>query len=408
VFYNPAALARQRSVASGGVMALYSTSTFTFDDTGESFDSEQGTKFAPHAWLTGRLTPRIGAGIGFWAPYGLSSAWPLDFEGRYDGYDNTLRGIYVQPTIAVEPIAGRLGLGVGIAAVRGSAEIRRRLGLATTPIPGTNLQFSDLGVPDGTDFADVHLDLDDWSATFHVGLQLRLSERLSFGARYLHSAHLDLTGTADFAQIKTGFDLPAGNPFGLPPGTPIDSLLAPQFEPDSLLGDQRLTSELTLPNQLVAGVRFQATQATKVFFDYQWTGWSHFDEVVLDFSIAPTDTLLLSYRDASTLRVAVEFGPSEEIALRGGILYNTAAAPAVSVSPLLPEARRTLFSAGLGYQITERFSADAGLEVGLQKERRGRVRARIGRSQAVPNVGRYSAYGIFGGVTLTYLLGRER
>ncbi len=410
MFYNPAALAYQRGVASAGIQPLYTKGTFTFDETGSSFDSEQGTKVAPHAWLGVRLTPTIGAGIGFWAPYGLATAWPLDFEGRYVGYDNMLRAIYIQPTIAGELVPGRFALGGGVAAVRGSTAIRQRIDLARTTIPGTNLQFSILGVEDGTDFADVDLEVNDWAATFHVGLQFRASERWSFGARYLHSAELDLTGTADFIQIQTGFLLPAGNPFGLLPGTPIDAVLAPQFEQGEPLGDQRLTTELTLPNQFVVGVRFLATPAAKVFFDYQWTGWERFDEAVLDFANAPTDTLFLDLRNASTVRLAVEFAQSEQLAIRGGILYNTAAAPDVTVTPLLPEARRIAFASGLGYRITERFSADLGLEVLLQQERRGRVRPRISRSQTAAdlNVGDYSAHGIFGGITLSYLLGRDR
>lgn len=410
VFYNPAALATQRGVASAGALALYSTSTFTFDNTGESFDSQQGTEAAPHAWFAARLTPRIGAGIGFWAPYGLSTAWPLEFEGRYDGYNNTLRGIYIQPTIAGELIPGRLALGVGVAAVRGSVEVFRRIDLARTAIAGTGLTFGDIGVPDGTDFAGVRLKADDWSATFHVGLQFRPSERWSFGARYLHTANLDLSGTAEFRQIIAGWPLPPGNPFGLPPGTPIDVVLAPQFGPGGEFVNQKLSTELTLPNQLVAGVRFLATPTTKLFLDYQWTGWSHFDRAVLELEILPADTIFLDYHDASTFRFAVEVTPRDALTLRGGILHNTAAAPAVSVDPLLPEASRTSFAGGLGLRMTKRFSANVGLEFLLQKERRGRVRPRTSQSQTAAdlNVGRYSAHAVFGGVTFSYFLGRER
>jgi long-chain fatty acid transport protein len=407
VFYNPAAIASQRGVAGAGAAALYSTSTFTFGSSGDAFESEQGTKLAPHAWLVAKVTPRIGAGLGLWAPYGLSTAWPIAFEGRFDGYDNTLRGIYVQPTLAGEVIPGRLSLGGGVAAVRGSAEVRRRIDLARTLIPGTDAPFGAIGVGDATDFADTRLDLADWSAAFHVGVQLRWSERWSFGVRYLHSAHLELTGTADFTQIATGFRLPDGNPLGLPAGTPIDPLLEPLFEPDGALGDQRLTTELTLPNQVVAGVRFRPDPTTELFFDYQWTGWSRFDRAILRFENAPADTLFLDYGDASTLRVAFEVAPRDAVRVRGGMLVNTAAAPAVSVNPLLPEAARTSFAGGLGYRFAERLLVDFGLEFLVQEERRGRVRPRTsaGESAAELNVGRYSAHGVFGVVTLSWFLG---
>ena len=294
-----------------------------------------------------------------------------------------------------------------MAAVRGSAEVRRRIDLARTAIPGSGAQFGDIGVADGTDFADARLSVDDWSATFHVGLQLRASERWSFGLRYLHTAHLALTGSAVFDQVLTGLRLPAANPFGLPPGTPIDPLLAPQFESNGVLDDQRLTTELTLPNQLVGGARFMASPTTRLFVDYQWTGWSHFDRAVLQFETAPADTVFFDYDDASTLRFAVEYDPSDAVAVRGGILHNTAAAPDASVDPLLPEATRTSFACGFGYRFAERFGADLGIEVLVQEERRGRVRPRTSRAQSASdlNVGRYSAHGVFSSLTLSYLLG---
>jgi long-chain fatty acid transport protein len=392
------------------VSALYSTSTFTFDGDAESFDSKQGTKVAPHAWLQAPLTARIGVGFGLWAPYGLATAWPLDFEGRFDGYDNVLRGIYVQPTIAGELVPGRLALGGGVVAVRGTAEVLRRIDLARTVVPGTSVRFGDLGVADGTDFAAARLTVDDWSATFHLGVQLRASDRWSFGLRYLHTARLDLTGEAAFRQVATGLLLPGGNPFGLPPGTPLDALLTPQFQAGGVLDDQRIATELTLPSQLVAGVRFLASRSTRAFFDYQWTGWDDFDRAVLSFATAPTDTLFFDYGDASTLRFAIEHVASDAVRLRGGILHNTAAAPDVSVNPLLPEAERTSFAGGLGWRLADRFSLDLGVEVLLQEERRGRVRPRTNGAQDADelNVGSYSAHGVFSSIMLVYDLGRAR
>lgn len=408
VFYNPAALAWQPGAASAGVLGLYTKSEFTFDDTGESFDSEQGTKWAPHAWLTAQVVPGLAAGVGLWVPYGLATAWPLTFEGRFVGYDNSLRGVYIQPTLAGELIRDRLAVGLGMAFVRGEVEIRRRIDLATTLIPGTDVPFSQIGVPAGTDFADVHLDVDDWTATFNIGLQLRVSDRLSFGARYLHAADLDLTGTADFRQIPTGIELGPGNPLGLPAGTPLDGVLAPRFAAGGALSDQRLTSELKLPNQVVAGVSFAAAPDVLLLLEYQWTGWRHFDRAVLDFENAPTDTLFLEFRNTNTLRLAVDALASERLALRGGILYNDAATPDVSVTPLLIEGERVTFAGGLGYRITDRFSADAGFEVVLQEDRRGSVRPRTSSDQTAAelNVGNYSAKALVWGLTLSYRLGQ--
>jgi long-chain fatty acid transport protein len=405
IFYNPAAIITHRSTASAGVLALFTKSSFTFDDSGRSWDSSQPVKLAPHVWITGHLTQAIALGVGVWAPYGLSTEWPLDFEGRFTGYDNTLRAIYIQPTIAAELMHGRLALGVGLDVVNGMVELRRRIDLARTSIPNTNLQFSAIGVPDGTDFADARLEVDDWAATFHAGLLFRPNDRWALGIRYLHSTQLDLTGDAHFEQFTTGFPLPAGNPFGLPAATPIDVVLASQFAAGAPLGEQSLTSGIKLPNQFVAGVRFSVTPTVKLFLDYQWTGWRTFDHAALDFANAPADTLFLDFQDASTVRFAAEFAPGDHFTILGGLLYNDAATPAVA-TPLLPEAQRVTLSGGLGYRITKRLRADGALEVVFQDDRSGSVRPRETRDQGAElNVGHYSSNAVVGGFTLSYALG---
>jgi long-chain fatty acid transport protein len=238
-----------------------------------------------------------------------------------------------------------------------------------------------------------------------------LSDRLSLGARYLHTAHLNLNeGTADFTEIETGIPLPAGNPFGLPPGTPIDVVLTPLFAPGGPLGDQRFNTDLTLPNQFVVGLRFLAARPLRLLLDYQWTGWRHVDQAALAFQRAPADTLFLDFRNTSTIRLGADYALAEPWALRAGIFYNSAAEPAVSVSPLLPEARRWSFTAGLGYRLADRLYADAGIELITQADRRGHVRPRTSRAETAAelNRGTYDAHGVAVAVTLWYGVGGKR
>lgn len=411
VFYGPAALALQPVALSAGIVPLYTKSTFIFDGTGARFGSEQGTTWIPHAWATARPADRVGLGLGFWAPFGLRTRWPLDFEGRFVGYRNELSSIYIQPTIAYQAVRRRLAFGAGLDIVRGAVEIHRRIDLATTLIPGTTIPFAALGIPLGTDFADLALDADAWAATFHLGVEAILSDRLSLGARYLHSAHLNLNdGTAAFTQIETGIPLPPDNPFDLPPGTPIDLVLAPLFVPGGPLSEQGVSSDLTLPNQFVVGLRFLAASTLRLLLDYQWTGWHHFDEAPLRFQRAPTDTLFLLFRNTSTIRLGTDYQIAPLWAIRAGIYYNNAAEPDIGVSPLLPEARRWAFTTGVGYRIAKRFHGDVGFEYLAQADRRGRVRPQTSRDQTAAelNVGIYEAHAVAVGVTLSYILGRAR
>ena len=409
VFYSPAALALQTGAVSAGIIAIQTESEFTFDAGGGTFESTQPLAWVPHGWASVRPGPRLALALGVYAPYGLKTEWPLDFEGRFVGYDNELRGIYIQPTVAYQIVPGRFSLGAGVAIVSGSVEINQRLDLAETLIPGTDVTFAALGVPRGTDFADLRLEGDAWTATFHLGAHVRANERLEFGIRYLHTADLDVDdGTADFTQIETGIPLPPGNPFGLPAGTPIDVVLAPLFGPGGPLSDQRLRTDLTLPNQLVLGARYQVNRRFAVVADYQWTGWNSFDEAPLDFQRAPDEVLILDFENTSTIRLGADYEASDRWDLRTGIVYNDAAASDVTVTPLLPEVDRVTLAIGAGYRISDRFRADAGFEYIFPNERRGRVRPRTSRTQTAAelNVGEYESRGLAFGATLVYRLGR--
>jgi long-chain fatty acid transport protein len=409
IFYNPAALATQNSVLGVGVQPIVTGGSFVFDRDGMEVERETATVPVPHGWLSWRATDRLAIGIGAWAPYGLGIEWPETFEGRYVGYDTELRALYIQPTVAYQLIPGFLSVGGGIDFVRGSVQIRQHIDLATQPIPGTQVPFEQLGIPRGTSFADATLEGDGSGTTWHLGMQAH-APRFSAGWRYMHRATVRMDdGTASFEPIATGILLPPGNPIA-PPGTPIDAILGAQFQPGGPLVDQGLSSEITFPAQFVAGARFQALQRLALYADYQWTGWRTFDEFPIDFEVAPDQALILDYRDASTIRVGMDFGLTEAFTLRGGWIFNTAATPDETVTPLLPEARRNYLTAGLGWELGDRLSIDLGYQLIMQEDRRGRVRPRP--SRAIPaealNVGTYTGTGHVFGATLGYRFGPLR
>lgn len=409
VFYNPAALATQPGAISIGATLIDVNSTFTFDDTGESFSASGDPAIVPHIFVTYPVSERVGAGIGLWAPYGLSSEWPITFEGRFSGYDNRLQNAYVQPTVAFEVVPDRLALGIGVDLIQAEVAIRRRLDASELaplqPAPG-DPPF----IPVGTDFADANLEVDDIAATVHVGVLANLHPKFAIGARYMHSSDLSLSGTADFEFVPTGLELPPGNPLGLPPGTPLDAILAPQFEPGGPLVDQSLATTLTLPGQFVVGLRYAPIPRVSLLADYQWTGWSDFDRADLEFRTAPGDTLFLGWRDTHTWRFGGDFRAGDDLLVLAGFAYNTAATPDNGVTPLLPEASRYTFSAGAEYAFNNRLRLAAALEYATQDDRRGRVR--LSESADAPaedlNVGFYDADVWIGAATLTYAIGRRR
>lgn len=407
IYYNPAALALMPSAVSAGFSAIRNSGDFTYDTTGMVIDRATATPIVPQGYGSYRFgaDDRFAVGFGVWAPYGLGIEWPEDFEGRFVSWKTDLTGIYFQPTIAYQLIPGRLAIGGGPQIVRGGIELNQNL-----DAPNLDPQLAALGVPLGTDVASAELSGTGTGVGAQVALYYQHSPGLSFGARYMHSVKVDLTGDGDFEPIWNPdrlLQLP--NPAGGTMTVPLDSLIAPQFRTDGALVDQAADASLTFPAQAVVGVHLGLSPQIGVSADYQWTGWSSFDEIRAEFEGGTELPLILDYDDAHTFRLGGSFLASPDLTLRGGFVYNTAATPDQTVTPILPEAERQVYTAGLGYR-TGDIRADVYYNYINQADRRGRVRSDLpsGATGTDLNVGVYSTTAHLVGLTLSYVFGNTR
>jgi long-chain fatty acid transport protein len=373
VFFNPAAIvgsATRWNLLVGGTL-IAPRNRFMDSASGITTDGVGNDIPVPSIFLTRQLNERWAVGIGAYAPYGLVSEWPIDFAGRFLAYRSELKAIYVQPTVAVR-LAPNLRFGAGFTYVFSSADLKQRVDLSSqTAAPGVT--FANLGVPAGTDFADARLEGTAQSMGGHFGLVWDATPRLSFGARYLLRQTADVEGDARFAQIPTGIILPPGNPLGLPGGTPLDAVLAGQFTGTGALTTQSGTVDVPLPEQLVVGAAYRLTPTLTVLFDFQWVNWSAFDELVINFANLGQRVQYEDYEDTRGYRIGVDWQATPRVSLRAGGLYHTAAAPAQTVTPLLPEGERAEGTVGLGYQLAPRLRVDVAYQYIRQQDRRGRV-----------------------------------
>lgn len=426
VLFNPAALALQPSVIGIGATAITTSGGFTADFTGERFDRDSETRPVPFGFASYRVNEALALGVGAFAPYGLGIRWGEgdeidDFPGRFAAFDTELRNIYIQPTVAVA-LAPWISVGAGLDFVIADINIQQRVDLSRTntpspnPLTGLPLSFGELGVPAGTDFANAELDGSGTAVTFHAGLKVRLAKNLDFGFRYLAPAEIDYEGDATFTQIPTGLVIPPSRPASpLNPTAnplPLDIVLAQQFADGAPLATgQTLATTLTLPRQAVVGFAFRPVPMLQLLADYQFTGWESFRSAQIEFENQTTPTpLILDYQNTDTYRAGAELAPTDALRLRAGFIYNTAAERSASVSPLLPEAERNYYSAGIGYQLRNGLGIDVGYQYIDQSDRRGRIvgRSSFAQTAAQLNTGVFDADASLFNVTLHYSFGGFR
>jgi long-chain fatty acid transport protein len=376
IFFNPAGIAFISGQQLGiGASLVAPRGDFTDTTTGQVSTLNSKSYPLPNVYYAGAVGKRFAVGFGVNAPYGLTTDWPITSQGRFLGYKSLVQGLYMQPTVAAR-LNDRVAVGVGVDIVYLKVQLRQRIDLSTQKLTGTPYTFAQyFGVPAGTDFADVDLEGHDWNVGYHLGVQIRATDKVSFGARYLSGQKVDVpNGVLTTAQVATGLTTTKPLP-GIPVGTPMDMVLTRQFASGAVLeSGQSGSTTLPLPAQFAVGTALQVAPRLKLLFDYRFVQWSAFDQLVIEKenSTQPTVTVE-SYRNAHAFHFGGDISVTPRFDLRAGFFATTAAAPDQTVTPNLPEGSRQNYSVGFGAKLTKSVRVDFAYQYLRQGERAGRT-----------------------------------
>ncbi len=415
IYFSPAGLAGLTGThISAGVTLIGAQGSFTDDFLATSSDLKNPLIPVPNVYITHAVSPKVTAGIGLYAPYGLETKWDsANFPGRFIGYNTDIRSIYIQPTIGYQ-VSPKLKFGIGVAYITSHLKLRQRADLSTQLVPpalaalfpaplppGTT--FAMLGVPTGTDFADATLDANGSGFAVNFGAIWKVNDRLSIGGHWLTRKRISYDGDATFKPVPTGLALPdtiGTCPACVRAGTPVDALLAPQFASGGPLSNGPVSTSITMPPQGSLGFAYKVSDAWSVMADYQYVVWGWFNDVDINFANAGTPDLALhpQNKDTHGFRFGTEYQYSAKVQLRGGYLYHGAASPPQFVTPLLPEGPRNEFTAGAGIALSPHWHADLAYQYIKQNDRRGTVNIAAGNT----GLYQFSAHLFAAGVAITF------
>ncbi len=303
--YNPAAMSFHKgNHLVGGVVAVNPSTKYT-DPAGNSTETNNKDLFGlPNLYIMGDLQNNWSWGLGINAPFGLETRWPKDtfasFAGPLDGLEPELSKLQ---TINFNP----------------NASVKL----------GKNTSFAF-----GVDFYDVR-DLALSSQAFEItgsgegiGINLGLMHVTgpwSIGFSYRSSADIDINGTAAA--------FPA-------------------------------TTKLELPSVAQLGAKYQFGKSFSLELDLDWTGWSSFDEIVIDVPTAqggfPTKiTSTNKWDDALAVRLGATWNVTAKTQLRFGYAFDETPQPDEFYSARIPDADRQLLSIGVAHSFGK-WSIEAG------------------------------------------------
>jgi len=409
IYFSPAGLAGLTGTRiSAGVTLIGAQGDFTDDFLASRSDLKNPLIPVPNIYVTRALSPKVTAGIGVYAPYGLETKWDsLTFPGRFLGYNTVIRSIYIQPTIGYQ-VSPKLKFGIGVAYITSHLKLRQRVDLSTQPVPDAlripaglpvGTTFAMLGVATATDFADATLEANGSGFAVNFGAIWQATDRLSIGGHWLTRKQIEYDGDAKFKQVPTNLVLPvAVGP--LPAGTPIDGVLLGQFASGAPLSNGPVSTAINMPPQGTLGFAYKVNDEWSVMADYQYVVWGWFNEVDINFANAGTPDLALHplSKDTHGFRFGTEYQYNSKVQLRGGYLHHSAASPPQFVTPLLPEAPRNEFTIGAGITLNPHWHADLAYQYIRQNDRRGTVNFAAGNT----GLYKFSANLFAAGIALTF------
>ena len=346
-----------------------------FPGPGYSAEQETLSEFPPHAYYVQPVSNTFKLGLGVETPFGLTTSWknPDQFAGRFLSTKAALEAFDLNPTIGWR-VTPNFGIGIGGIVRYSKVELNRH-------VPAINpftLQVADIG----------RLKLDaDYSTGygFNVGILHRVNESFSWGLSYRSQITVDYDGDAKLTQILTG------NP-------QFDAAVAAQLPFNKKLP---VKTSIDYPDEASIGLAFGLTRNLLLELDADWTGWSKFKEVNIDFTggpgnALPDTTLPQNWDDVFSYRVGLNWTVSPASQVRFGVVYDQTPQPEEGVSPLLPDSDRTGYCIGYGH--TQGFRYDVGLMyLDFKKRTKNKFLASEG-----PFLGTYQTQAVLLGLTLNF------
>lgn len=305
------------------------------------YDRGGSTQGGEAAWVPSfavktQLDEKFDLGLAIYAPYGLSTKYDDEWIGRYHGIESDLQTIDIQPTLNYR-FSDRLSLAFGLRAEYADATLSQAVdfGGATTGLGGTVGQNDVITEVTG----------DDWGYGYTLGALFQATEKTRLGISYRSEIELTLDGDVKYRGTDSFSEttLPIAQGAGLFPS------------------DGGGSADLTTPANLSFGVHHQLTDRLALMANAEWTEWSSFDELKVEFDSGGDSTTHENWDDTWAFSVGANYALNQRWLLRAGLGYDQTPVPdSQHRTPRVPDADRRWLTFGATYTPTPELGITAG------------------------------------------------
>jgi len=306
IFFNPALINKlDGTQVELGTTLIFPSREFK-SNSGRTFETKTEVFYPSTFFITHKFSDKISAGLGVFNPFGLSTKWDNDWEGRYITTDSELQTFNINPVVSYK-ITPWITFAGGLDFLLLNATLEKKINLSLFGLPDGGQKFEG----DGT------------GVGYNFGILIEPHKDVAIGASYRSEINVDIDGDATF-------DLPAGTP---------------PFFPNTT-GE----TDITLPQQVHVGVYYKGFHPLTFEVGLRWEGWSSYDRLKINFDklIGGSPTLIerKDWEDTYSANVGAKYKLNDSVALLAGYLYGGNPIPDETFEPSIPDANTHLFTIG--------------------------------------------------------------
>ncbi|MHB9040507.1 MAG: OmpP1/FadL family transporter [Melioribacteraceae bacterium] len=338
IYFNPAGITQLKGTQFlAGVTLIIPTSSYTAPAPLKTLTDMNSQVFNPiNFYVTQQIGDKLAVGLGINNQYGLGTKWDQNWVGRSLAVETEVQTYFFTPVVAYK-LLENLSVSAGPAIAVGTVKISKKSPNAVNPL--------------GPEFLTTMDGTSDVAIGFTAGILYKASEQLQLGLSYRSEMTFNFSGTASSNPASFTFVHPV---YKVPVTVPWPN------------GD--IKAPLTTPQNLTFGLAYMPSDNFTTTFDFQYVGWSSYDKLAVTFAnynpASPTFTgsytssVDRNYENSFIVRWGFEYKPTDNFALRGGLLFDKNPIPDQYVDPTLPDANRIGVNIGFGGKLTDHLGID--------------------------------------------------
>lgn len=292
----------------------------------------------PAFYAAAPLGRGLAAGLGVNAPFGLASEYRDGWVGRYHALESRLETVNVNPALSWRPVDW-LAVGGGFQAQYVTGRLTNAIDFGTlgaaAGVPGAQP-----GQQDGL----ARLRGNDWSYGGNLGVLVEPRPGTRLGVAWRSGIQHRLEGRVNFRDDAAG----------------VARIIQAQT---GAFSNTDASLEVDTPQSVSFGVRQDLTPSLAVMAEAQWTDWSVFDQLTVQFDnpVQPDSETEEEWRDAWFFALGSTYKVDDAWTLRGGVAYDQSPVRTRYRTPRIPDSDRYWLSLGVGYQPTDWLGFDAAV-----------------------------------------------